>query len=92
MKLSTGKKRLLDFLGKPYTTKVIDLENCVYRKIGDKFDIEISGGKTIRSCFSVFVWNLKDRLETIETHINIKPDLKNIKDLLDDIVKRYSAM
>lgn len=88
-KLSKGKQRLLEYLGEPYTTKIIDYENCVYLNMGD-YDIEISRGLTIRSKIDIYVWRTKDLLDIVERYLNIKPDLPSIKALLDDIRSRYS--
>lgn len=88
-KLSKGKQRLLEYLGEPYTTKIIDYENCVYLDMGN-YDIEISRGLTIRSKFDIYVWRTKERLEIVERYFNIKPELSSVKELLDDIRSRYS--
>ena len=87
-KLSTGKQRLLDYLGEPYTTMKIDYENCVYLDMGE-YDIEISRGKTIRSDVDIYVWRKKGGLEIVERHMNLKFNLISIKELLDDIRDRY---
>jgi hypothetical protein len=87
-KLSKGKQRLLEYLGEPYTTKIIDYENCVYLNMGD-YDIEISRGLTIRSKIDIYVWKTKDFLDIVERYLNIKPDLPSIKAFLDDIRSRY---
>lgn len=89
-KLSTGKRKLLDYLGTPYKVMVIDLEKCVYLDLGD-YDIEISGGKTIHSGFDIYVWNKKD-LRIIEKHMGLKSDLPSIKELLNDIRHKYSTI
>lgn len=89
-KLSPGKKRLLEYLGEPYTTMTIDWENCVYLDMND-YDIEISGGKTIRSRLDIYVWQKRGRLQIIERHMGVKSDLPIIKKLLDDIRNRYSS-
>jgi hypothetical protein len=89
-KLSSGKQRLLNYLGEPYTTKVIDLENCVYLDMGD-YDIEISRGRTTRAYFDIYVWKIKEGLEIVERYFKVKNDLHRIKALLDDIRSRYST-
>lgn len=89
-KISKGKQRLLDYLDEPYTTKVIDYENCVYLDMGD-YDIEILRGLTIRSKIDIYVWQTKIRLDIVERYLNVKPDLCSIKELLDDIRTRYSG-
>ncbi|SHE89598.1 hypothetical protein [Caloramator proteoclasticus] len=92
LKISRGKKRLLNYLGKPYTVREIDLENCVYLDLKNGYDIEISGGKTIKSKFDIYVWETKEGCEIVEKHFDIKPDLAKVKELLDDIRGRYSNM
>mgnify|MGYP001029479055 CR=1 FL=1 len=89
-KLSAGKQRLLNYLGKPYTTKVIDLERCVYLDMGD-YDIEISRGRTTRAHFDIYVWKKKGGLEIVERYFRVKNNLARIKVLLDDIRSRYST-
>lgn len=86
-KLATGKQRLLEYLGAPYRTQYIDLENCVYLDMGDH-DIEISRGKTVRSAFDIYVWQ-KSPLYIVERYFQVKPDLPAVKALLDDIRAKY---
>lgn len=40
---SKNQKELLQLLGSKYSIKTIDGEECIYRKINDTYDIEISG-------------------------------------------------
>ncbi len=87
-KLSAGKKELLNYLGEPYTTQVIDFENCVYLDMGN-YDIEISRGSTSCAHFDVYVWKKKGGLEIVERHCRVKNDLSGIKALLNDIRSRY---
>lgn len=88
-KLSIGKRRLFDYLGEPYRSKIIDNENCVYLDMGN-YDIEISGGRTKRSKIHIYVWKTKDGTEIVERHLDLRQDLLKIKKLLDDIRNRYS--
>lgn len=87
-KLSPGKRKLLDYLGEPYTIETIDREDCVYLYMG-KYDIEISGGRTMHSKFYIYVW--RQKVEIVERHMELKPDLPTIKAILDDIRSRYEA-
>ncbi|MBE3570852.1 MAG: hypothetical protein IMW92_12300 [Bacillales bacterium] len=48
-------QEVLKVLGKEYTVKNIDGEDCVYRDLGE-YDIEISGCDEKRKPFSVYVW------------------------------------
>jgi hypothetical protein len=49
-------REVLTSVGKEYTVKTIDFEECVYRDLGD-FDIEVSGCNYKRSEFGVYVWS-----------------------------------
>ena len=86
--LSKGKQALLNYLGKPYGTEVIDGVNCIYLKLG-KYDIEIARGITVKSPFDIYVWRIEGGLEIVERHMDIKSDFGKIKELLDDIRRRY---
>ena len=83
------KKRLLDLLGKGWTIRVIDLEHCVYRDLGDH-DIEISGVRTQKSLISIYVWETSPNLRIVERYIDLPQNDAAIKALCDDIVRRYS--
>ena len=41
IKLTKNKQELLNYLGKEYNAKNIDMEPCIYRDFGD-YDIELS--------------------------------------------------
>lgn len=90
MNLSKSKKNLLRYLGKAYTSKVIDLEPCLYRNFGDH-DVEISGG-SYRRPFHIYVWMTSPHLQIVERHMNQKQDFEAIKKLLDDIASRYQNL
>jgi hypothetical protein len=87
------KKKLneiLEFLGEGYSIKTIDLENVIYFKISDLFDIEISGLNNSRRSFdaTIFVWELKPGLKTIETIQGINSKEK-LKEKLDEVIEKY---
>ena len=88
--LSIGKRKLLEYLGDEYTTKIIDLCLCVYINLGD-YDIEIAGGYRSRDSFEVYVWRMKDRIEIVERYFKVRNDFPAVKALLDDIRHRYEA-
>jgi len=65
MFLKPRLKKALEFLGKNYSVKKIDLEDCIYRNLGNGFDIEVSGinlrgSKNI--CSFVCVWDVSKGL------------------------------
>ena len=87
-KLSIGKRKLLEYLGEEYTTKIIDGGLCVYIDLGD-YDIEIAGGYRSRDPFDIYVWRMKDRVEIVERYFKVRNDFPKVKALLDDIRERY---
>ena len=89
-KLPVGKKRLLDFLGEPYRSKLIDMELCVYLDMG-KHDIEIARGSTLRRPFDIYVWCKQGGLQIVERYMDIPNNLPKVKELLDDIRGRYET-
>lgn len=83
----------LKHLGRKYTTKVIDHELCIYRRIGN-YDFEIThvkenwgDGKGYR----VFVWDISNGVRIVE-HMPGYVGLKELKPWLDDAVKRYTDL
>ena len=84
------QKEMLEFLGKDYRMKVIDLEDCIYRDLGD-YDIEISRTGSTKKHLDIYVWRTKCGLEIVEKHFKVNCNLENVKSLLDDIVARYSV-
>jgi len=89
-KLSIGKRKLLEYLGDEYTTKIIDGDLCVYIDLGD-YDIEIAGGYSSRDSFDIYVWRMKDRIEMVERYFKVRNDFTAVKALLDDIRHRHEA-
>ena len=80
----------LEYLGNDYSIKRIDLEQCIYRKISNKFDIEISGLNARGRKFStdVYVWDISNGSQIIEI---FKCDSKeNLKSTLNEILLKYS--
>lgn len=89
MELCKKKRALLTFLGKEYQEKVIDMEPCVYRDLGD-FDIEISGG-FYGQPFSIYVWQKRPHMEIIERYKHVNSGFEDIEVLLNDIALRYKC-
>ena len=89
-RLSPRQKLLLTYLGKAYGKNRIDGENVIYRDLGD-YDIEISGCHTKNQPVSIYVWNKSAGWPFIvERYPHLPQDYEQIKQLLDDIVTRYS--
>ena len=86
------QKELLTYLGPAYKLQIIDFENCIYRKINDRYDIEISGTYTASHPIMICVWDISKGfnsssriIETIQD-IRTKEDLKNT---LDALIQKY---
>lgn len=95
MGVATSKnlREVLAYLGPDYTVKVIDLEDCAYRKINDKYDIEISGCNRKSRPFHVYVWDTTKGTgpgaQIVDKSGPIK-ELAALKEKLDEYVERYS--
>ncbi|WP_187377779.1 hypothetical protein [Paenibacillus senegalimassiliensis] len=94
MATSKNLRAVLEYLGEPYTVKVIDLEDCAYRRLNDKYDIEISGCNRKTKPFHVYVWNIQNGdgigAQIIERSGAIK-GLPALKTVLDEYVQKYSG-
>lgn len=93
--MSKNQQKLLEFLGSEYSIEQIDFEPCVYRKINNNYDIEISGTEKANHPVDIYVWNISNGMQgtahIVEKHFNIS-DWSNLKALLDDIVKKYQDL
>lgn len=73
-----------------YTIKEIDLEQCIYHKINDYYDIEVSGlnnRKKSNAC-TIYVWLIKPHYEIVEI-IPVSSNLSALADTLVEIRHRY---
>ena len=87
-----NQRYLLEILGPEYSMKTIDMEPCIYRKLNDHYDIEISGTYQKRSKFNVYVWDISNgegpgsRIVDRCTDINGEGELKRV---LYNFVAKY---
>jgi hypothetical protein len=93
LKPTPRQKELLAMLGKGYSLKTIDFERCIYRRINNSFDIEISGTSKKSNKIRIYVWNIENGTGNgaliMETIDNISSDAE-LKDTLENIVDKYS--
>jgi len=84
-------KDICNQLGSDYSIQVIDLENCIYRKLNDKFDIEISGLDNRRKSFNcnVYLWSLKPGKSIEATYSDIS-SFEQLLELLQSLEMLYS--
>lgn len=84
-------KIIMNQLGKNYSSKIIDMELCGYRKLNDDFDIEISGinnNKKVNLDISVYVWKLNPEPVISASYPNIK-SINNLLETLKVIEEKY---
>lgn len=96
-KINRALREALLYLGSNYTTKIIDMELCLYRNLGNNFDIEVSGLRSEaqrgRICNFICVWNYPGTgtVEYIRGDDN-SGRLRNLTDLkheLNKLVAKY---
>ena len=81
----------LDYLGDEYRTQLIDFEECIYRNLGNGFDIEVSGINSKHECsLTVYVWDMKHRV--ITERVSEIADLKELKPVLDSLIIKYKEI
>ena len=83
-------KDTLKYLGSNYSVKNIDLENVIYRDLGNGFDFEISGLDNSKHSFnaSVYVWNTKNGSKVVETIHNINSK-ESLNETLNTLNQKY---
>ena len=84
-------KSVLAELGSDYEIKVVDGEQCIYRNLGNGYDIEISGLNNAKLDFkaTVYVWKITDGTQIKETITDIT-SVGSLKNVLNDVVTKYS--
>jgi len=92
-KLTKNQSELLKLLGQDYSPKRIDLELCLYRKLNDDCDFEISGTSRKGREMTVYIWDIRagegHDARIIETVRGIK-DAGQLKQALDELVCKYN--
>ena len=90
--LSKNQSDLLKFLGSDYTSKVIDLELCLYRKLNDTYDFEISGTSRKGRKMTVYVWDISNGTghgaRKVDSVSGIKT-AEQLRQVLDGLAVRY---
>lgn len=86
-----NQKELLQLLGSEYSIKTIDGEECIYRKINDTYDIEISGTRSKTRPMHVYVWQTKGKFEIVDRYFDIK-DYQSLKSVLSNVIHKYQDL
>ncbi|WP_195376744.1 hypothetical protein [Anaerotruncus rubiinfantis] len=79
-----------EYLGDPYVVTSIDLEDVIYRNLGNGYEFEVSGIRTIDSTCSLYVWSENPR-QIVGIYRGIK-GRKNLKDLLGFYATKYQNL
>ena len=89
-----NQAELLKLLGSKYTAKVIDLELCLYRKLNDTYDFEISGTSRKGRNMTVYVWDISNGTghgaRQVESVSGIKA-AGQLKQALDELAAKYKV-
>ena len=92
-KLKEPIKKVVDALGEQYTLMRIDEDWCLYRDLGNGYDIEVnlSGTKKIAICATVYVWQVRDQLKVIETIEGIS-NIEDLRRILRGVVNKTNRL
>ncbi len=79
-------------LGKDYTIRVIDLENVIYRDLGNGYDFEVSNIDNRKKSFEpvLYIWDNR-KPHIVETISDIH-SVEELKSVLDQSVKKYRLL
>lgn len=81
-------QNMLNELGQNYGIQTIDMEDCIYRDLGD-YEIEISGCRKKNGPFSVFIW-LKSKKTIVYRKTGIR-SLRRLKSELNHVMELNQA-
>jgi hypothetical protein len=97
-KIGKRMSRALCVLGPDFTTRTIDGETCIYRDLGNGFDVEVSGISTSNGkrkvCNFVCVWDVrkgKGYAARSTAYIREPATLNDLKVVLDRVVQVYGT-
>ncbi len=92
-KLTEPMKQLSAALGAQYTLMFIDEDWCLYRDLGNGYDIEVNlrGTRKISIQATIYVWQVRDQVKVIEVIQGIK-DIEDLKDILVGVVNKTNRL
>lgn len=79
-------------LGEKYSIRVIDLENVIYRNLGNGYDFEISNLDNRKKSFdaTLYIWDT-EKTQIVETISGIH-SLEELKCVLDSSAEKYQSL
>lgn len=90
LKPNKNQLDLLSFLGSTYFFDAVDGELCICRKIGNHYDIEISGTYR-KKRFDVYVWSTTRGKRIVEDFFNI-PNRNELQRILNSVISKYQDL
>ena len=86
-------EEVAELLGNQYTLLLIDDSWCLYRDLGNGYDVEINMCKTRKYALNVtvYVWQVRDKLRVIEKIEGIK-EIEDLKYILGCVVNKTNQL
>ena len=86
-------EEVAELLGNQYTLLLIDDSWCLYRDLGNGYDVEINMSKTRKYALNVtvYVWQVRDKLRVIEEIEGIK-EIEDLKYILGCVVNKTNKL
>ena len=86
-------QEVAEILGKQYTLLFIDDSWCLYRDLGNGYDVEINMSKTRKYALNVtvYVWQVRDELKIIEKIQGIN-GIEDLKGILAGVVNKTNKL
>lgn len=93
VKVKEPIKRVAVALGKQYNLMKIDQDWCLYRDLGNGYDIGINlhGTKSITMQAIVYVWQVRGELKVIQTIRGIK-EIEDLQRILRGVVNKTNRL
>ena len=89
------QKELSEFLGPDYSMKIIDGEDCIYRKLNAHYDIEISGTDRRGGLMNLYLWDISSgegkSARLVKNVFGIR-GRGHLESVLRDIIAEYSDL
>ena len=92
-KITDSMRQLEAALGYKYTLMLIDEVWCLYRDLGNGYDIEINLKGTRKNALNatVYVWQIRDKLKVIERIDDIR-EMQELKNILRCVVNKTNKL
>ena len=86
-------EEVAELLGNQYTLLLIDDSWCLYRDLGNGYDVEINMSKTRKYALNVtvYVWQVRDKLKVIEKIDDIR-EMQELKNILRCVVNKTNQL